>query len=195
MQIANPFCGLKVTSGISPDSGWPYDSDWLTVYVYDIASHTWWAQRASGDAPSHTGGFCAVVTESPDGSAFHITTYGGWSLLYQRSFEDVNILTIPSFTWIDATDLSNKTNKEQQLNSTIGRDNLTGACQAYRGAQMIVLGGEIRAGAYRLTNGLCSDTFEPVRILDLSTYEWQNELNVNASYEVPSVIYNKIGGG
>ncbi|KAF3400580.1 Kelch repeat-containing protein [Talaromyces pinophilus] len=188
------FGGGNVTSGISPDSGWPYDSNWLTVYVYDIASHTWWAQKASGDAPLHRTSFCAVVTQSPDGSAFHITTYGGWSLLYQRSFEDVQILSIPSFTWIDATDLSNNTNKEQQVNSTIGRDSLTGACQAYRGAQMIVLGGEIRAGAYSLTNGACSNTFEPVRVLDLSTYEWKSELNTSASYEVPSVIYNKIGG-
>ncbi|EEA28483.1 hypothetical protein TMatcc_003188 [Talaromyces marneffei ATCC 18224] len=188
------FGGGNITAGISPDSGWPYDSNWLTVYVYDIASHTWWAQKASGDAPSHRTGFCAVVSESPDGSAFHITTYGGWSLLSQRSFEDVNILSIPSFTWIDATELSNNTNKEQQVNSTIGRDSLTGACQAYRGAQMIVLGGEIRAGAYSLTNGVCSNTFEPVRILDLSTYKWENELNTSASYEVPSVIYDKIGG-
>lgn len=80
------------------------------------------------------------------------------------------------------------------MNSTIGRNSLTGACQAYRGAQMIVLGGEIRVGAYSLTNGACSNTFEPVRVLDLSTYEWKSELNTSASYEVPSVIYNKIGG-
>ncbi|EED22993.1 hypothetical protein TSTA_064590 [Talaromyces stipitatus ATCC 10500] len=151
------FGGGNVSAGISPDSGWPYDSNWLTVYVYDIASHTWRAQEASGDTPFHRTSFCAVVTEAADGSAFHITTYGGWSLLDQRSYED-----------IDATDLSNHTNKGQQVNvnPTIGRDSLTGACQVYRGTEMIVLGGEVREGAYSLANGACSNTFEPARALD-----------------------------
>lgn len=142
----------------------------------------------------HKGSFCTAVTASPDGGAFHITTYGGWSLNYGRSYEDVHVLSIPSFTWIDATDLSNESNKEQQVNSTIGRDSLTGSCQTYKGAQMIVLGGGIRAGAYSLTNGACSNVFEPVRVLDLSKYRWQTELDTNASYEVPSIIYDKIGG-
>lgn len=187
-------CHEQVTQGISPFSGWPYDADWLTIYVYDIASHTWWAQEASGSPPSNRGAFCAVVTTSPDNGAFHITTYGGWSLADQRSYEDVNILSIPSFTWIDATELSDQTNKEQQVNSNIGRDALSGACQAYRGSQMIVLGGEIRAGADSLTNGACSNVFEPVRVLDLSTYKWQTELNTSSTYEVPAVIYDTIGG-
>lgn len=144
--------------------------------------------------PYHLGSFCTAVTESPDGKAFHITTYGGWSLNNGRSYEDVYVLSIPSFTWIDATNVSNKTNKEQQVNSTIGRDSLTGACQTYRGAQMIVLGGGIRAGKYSLTNGACSDVFEPIRVLDLSTYQWKSELNTNATYQVPEVIYDAIGG-
>jgi hypothetical protein len=59
---------------------------------------------------------------------------------------------------------------------------------------MIVLGGEIRAGAYSLTNGACSNVFEPVRVLDLSTYKWQSELDTEAAYEVPSAIYKEIGG-
>lgn len=59
---------------------------------------------------------------------------------------------------------------------------------------MIVLSDEIRAGAYSLTNRACSNTFKPVQVLDLSTYEWKNELNTSASYKVPSIIYNKIGG-
>ncbi|KAH8689001.1 hypothetical protein BGW36DRAFT_402059 [Talaromyces proteolyticus] len=189
------FGGSNVAEGINPAWGWPYDSDWYTIYVYDIASHTWWQQLASGNAPSHTGSFCAAVTTSPDNDAFHITTYGGWSLNNGRSYEDVHILSLPSFTWINATLLSNKSNKEEQVNSTIGRDSITGGCQTYRGAQMIVLGGDIRAGAYRLTNGACNDVFSPVRVLDLSTYVWQTELNNSASYEVPAVIYNAIGGG
>jgi hypothetical protein len=184
----------KATAGFSPYSGWPYEADWLTIYVYDIASHTWWMQEASGTPPTNRDSFCTAVTVSPDGGAFHITTYGGWSLQDERSYEDVHILTIPSFTWINATELSSQTNKQQQVNSTIGRDALTGACQTYRDSQMIVLGGEIRAGSFSITDGACSNIFEPVRVLDLSTYKWQTELNTNSTYEVPMVIYNEIGG-
>ncbi|KAL2828072.1 hypothetical protein BJY01DRAFT_255506 [Aspergillus pseudoustus] len=54
-------------------------ADWLTVYVYDIESHTWWKQEASGDAPGgYRSSFGTAVSMSPDGSAFHITAYGGW---------------------------------------------------------------------------------------------------------------------
>lgn len=161
--------------------------------MYDIASHTWWMQEASGDSPSNTDMFCAAVAESPDGTAFHITTYGGWSLSEGRSYEDVHVLSIPSFQWIDATDLSNKTNLEQQVNSTIGRDSMSGACQLY-GSEMIVLGGQIRSDTSSLIDGACSDVFEPVRVLDLSTYEWKTSLNTSSTYEVPAVIYNAIGG-
>ncbi|KAJ5144651.1 hypothetical protein N7448_002043 [Penicillium atrosanguineum] len=188
------FGGGNITQGLSPSSGWPFPSDWNVIYVYDIASHTWWMQKASGDPPIDRTSFCAVVTESPDRSAFHITTYGGWSLTEQRSYEDVNILTIPSFQWIDATELSKKTNLEQQVNSTIGRDGVS-HCQIYQGAQMVVLGGNIRAGAYSITDEECSNVFDPTRVLELSTYKWQTNLDTNSTYKVPSVIYDKIGGG
>lgn len=152
-------------------------------------------QEASGHPPTQRDQFCAVVTESPDRSAFHITTYGGWSLYDERAYEDVNILTIPSFQWIDATELSNKTNLEQQVNSTIGRSELSSSCQAYRGSQMLVLGGNIHSGAYSFTDGACSNAFSPTRVLDLSTYEWKSSLNTSSTYQVPQIIYNKIGGG
>lgn len=59
---------------------------------------------------------------------------------------------------------------------------------------MIDLGGDIRSGAYSLTNGACSEVFEPVRVLDLSTYAWQTSLNLTATYSVPPLVYNVIGG-
>ncbi|RDA87235.1 hypothetical protein CP532_2525 [Ophiocordyceps camponoti-leonardi (nom. inval.)] len=185
------FGGRNVTAGDGTDA------DWHIIYVYDIASHTWWAQRATGKPPplgrAH---FCTSVVAAPDNGAFHITTYGGWSRRNGRAYEDLHILSIPSFTWIDASGLSDRSNAEQQVNSTIGRDKLGGSCQTWNGRQMIVLGGEIRSGALPLTEGSCSDDFEPVRVLDLSTYEWQWELPASKdSYQVPSIIYQKIGGG
>ena len=109
-----------------------------------------------------------------------------------RSYESVYVLSIPSFVWIDVTDLSDKTNAEQQVNETIGRN--APSCQTYNRAQMIVLGGQIRAGAYDLTNQACSQVFEPVRVSDLSTYQWQTSFDPSITYQVSPSIYNVIGG-
>lgn len=94
--------------------------------------------RGSQCVPSNHNPFCTAVTVSPDGGAFHITTYGGSSLLDQRSYEN-GYLSCQSFMWINASDLTQETNMEQHVNSTIGHDAITGACQTYRGSQMIVL--------------------------------------------------------
>lgn len=150
-------------------------------------------QEASGNPPpSGLSAQCAVVTVSPDYSAFHITVYGGWSLSSARSFETVYVLSVPSFTWINVTQTSLQSNTEAAVNSTIGRD--SASCQLYNGALMIDLGGEIRNGADSLTNGACSETFEPVQVLDLSTYQWQSSLDMNVEYQVPPAIYSVIGG-
>ncbi|KAH8880606.1 hypothetical protein GQ53DRAFT_833202 [Thozetella sp. PMI_491] len=187
------FGGSNFSAGIFPDWGWPYDADWSLIYLYDIASHTWWKQSASGTYPRHRGSFCTAVTASPDNGAFHITTYGGWSLNDGRSYEEVHVLSIPSFTWIDASDVSDSTNKERQANSTVGRDSLPSACQVYNKGQMIVLGGNVRAGPFTFTSS-CSEVFDPVRVLDLSTYSWQTGLKLDGTYAVPQVIYDAIGG-
>ncbi|KAJ5893753.1 hypothetical protein N7495_005444 [Penicillium taxi] len=186
------FGGRNATAGLT-SKGWHIESDWLIIYVYDISSHTWWMQKASGVPPKNRLSFCTAVTTSPDGGAFHITTYGGWSLEDSRSYEDVYVLTIPSFKWINVTDVSNKTNTEW-VNSTIGRDTMSGACQTYKGSQAIVLGGEIRSGAYSVSKRKCSPVFEPVRVLDLSSYIWRSDLSTTSSYEVPAVIFAEIGG-
>ncbi|KAF2770196.1 hypothetical protein EJ03DRAFT_361225 [Teratosphaeria nubilosa] len=101
------FGGANISAGIEPDWGWPYYSTFALISIYDIASHTWFLQKASGDIPAHKSSFCGVATTSPDGSAFHITIYGGYSLELTDAVETVSILTLPSFTWIDASSLSN----------------------------------------------------------------------------------------
>ncbi|TKA47003.1 hypothetical protein B0A55_13273 [Friedmanniomyces simplex] len=187
------FGGYNATAGLDSNSGWPLPSSYAVINVYDIASHTWWAQEASGDMPpDYLCQFCAGAAISPDDGAFHITVYGGFSLLEERSYETVYTLSLPSFTWINATTVSDQTNAEQQVNGTIGRDQQS--CQMYNGAQLVVLGGNIRALADSLTDGACSQVFSPVRALDLSTYTWQTSFDPSVSFQVPSVIYNVIGG-
>ncbi|KAK6442515.1 hypothetical protein LTR95_001255 [Oleoguttula sp. CCFEE 5521] len=169
------FGGYNVSEGINSNSGFPYPSDFSVINVYDIASHTWFAQQASGvTPPTYLCQFCAGVTSSPDNTAFHITTYGGWSLLELIDF------------------LRDCSNAEQQVNSTIGRDQQS--CQVYNNTQLLVLGGNIRAGHQSLTNGACNQVFAPLRALDLSTYTWQSVFDPAIEYEVPDTIYSVIGG-
>lgn len=120
--------------------------------------------------------------------------YGGWSLEYGRSFEAVYVLSIPSFTWINVTQVSDQSNREEQVNSTIGRDSMSNSCQVYNGALLIELGGDVRSDGYSLTNGACSEAFAPMQVLDLSTYEWQTSFDPSVTYQVPPAIYDVIGG-
>nr|OQO32495.1 hypothetical protein B0A51_00904 [Rachicladosporium sp. CCFEE 5018] len=176
------------------NSGFPLPSSFNVINVYDIASHTWWAQQASGDAPpNYLCQFCAGVTTSLDNTNFYITIYGGWSLLQLQSYETVFVLSLPSFTWINATSFSVQTNAEQQVNSTIGRDQQS--CQVYNNTQLLVLGGNIRAGHRSLTDGACNQVFAPLRALDLSTYTWQSVFDPSIAYKVPQTIYSVVGGG
>ncbi|KAK0635964.1 hypothetical protein B0T17DRAFT_65149 [Bombardia bombarda] len=190
------FGGANQTAGINPKYGdWTFDSDWTTIYVYDIESHTWWAQDASGDAPANRGTVCTAVSMSEDGESIHITTYGGWSFLKARAYEDVFVLSIPSFRWTDVSKVTNRNNADITAGGTnIGRDSLQDGCQTYRGSQMVLLGGSVRDG-YKFEGGVCTADYQPVRVLDLSKYEWKTELDTTATYQVPPVIYNVIGGG
>lgn len=71
------------------------------IYLYDIASGKWYQQTATGDVPDMRRRFCAGVTWAADQSSYNIYLYGGLSMPpYTMGFDDVYILTIPSFTWI-----------------------------------------------------------------------------------------------
>nr|OQO23018.1 hypothetical protein B0A51_09187 [Rachicladosporium sp. CCFEE 5018] len=174
------FGGYNVSEGIDSNSGFPYPSDFCVINASGVIPPTYLCQ------------FCAGVTSSPDNTAFHITIYGGWSLLELTSYETVYTLTLPSFTWINATSISAQSNAEQQVNSTIGRDQQS--CQVYNKTQLLVLGGNIRAGHQSLTNGACNQVFAPLRALDLSTYTWQSVFDPSLEYKVPDTIYSVIGG-
>lgn len=60
---------------------------------------------------------------------------------------------------------------------------------------MIVLGGDFTDAAQNTIGG-CNPDYPPIKLLDLSTYSWQTQYPLaNATYEVPALVYNVIGGG
>ena len=108
----------------------------------------------------------------------------------RRFYEAVYTLSIPSFTWINATSVSYQSNAEQRVNATAGRSSQS--CQVYKGAQLVVVGGSVQLG--NDTQDSCNPVFSPLRALDLSTYTWQTIFDPNVTYQVPPVVYHVIGG-
>ena len=160
------------------------------IMVYDIGSSTWYNVTATGAIPSERVEFCTVVSSAPDGSSANIVLYGGWNLYAGHAYDDVYILSIPSFTWIQINDTGNT---EAQLNGVIGRHRHQ--CELYKDRQMVVIGGEVEIGNQEANGQSCNASYPSIRVLDTVTYTWQTQFNPDPlPYEVPAVVYNMIGG-
>ncbi|KAL8898506.1 MAG: hypothetical protein Q9207_006661 [Kuettlingeria erythrocarpa] len=72
---------------------WPMQN----ITVYDIATQSWYRQKATGDVPSWRYNGCSVVVTAADGSSHSIYVFGGWGPLLAGT---VYVLSIPSFIWI-----------------------------------------------------------------------------------------------
>jgi hypothetical protein len=70
------------------------------IQIYDVNSGKWYTQTATGDIPLARRQFCAGVTWPDDKSSFNIYLYGGYGFGNPPAFDDVYILSLPSFTWI-----------------------------------------------------------------------------------------------
>lgn len=120
--------------------------------------------------------------------------YGG-TLENSTYYDDVWVLSIPSFQWISVTDTNNT---ERMSNGPrAGRKGHT--CTIWDDSQIIVLGGMYASNAATQIQGdgnrsVCDTAYSPIRLLETSTYTWKNEYEPNNVYSVPSVISQIIGG-
>ena len=145
------------------------------ISVYDIQSKAWFPVTAAGDIPGYRIEFCAVVSASVDQSTFQVTIFGGWNSYEHERYEDVFVLTVPSFRWI-------KVNHKNDFEATTTNEGRSGhRCIIYKDAQMIVLGGTATVDNY---GSYCHTAYRPLRVLDTSSY----------TYRVPDIITNVIGG-
>merc|ERR1712093_609154 len=74
-----------------------------TIDIYDVANSTWYKQATSGEGPPIRVNPCVGVVAAPDGTSFQVHLYGGQNLIpfgSQIQYDDMWILTIPSFTWM-----------------------------------------------------------------------------------------------
>nr|POE93447.1 kelch repeat-containing protein [Quercus suber] len=127
------------------------------VDVYDIAESTWYKQSTSGPMPDVRVNPCAVTAAAPDGSSYQIHLWGGQALLpygNQTQYNDMWILSLPSFTWILV----------DQSGQAVPYGRSGHSCSVWDG-QMISVGGYV--GDAQLT---CESP--GVYVFDLSALQW-----------------------
>ncbi|KAK6078523.1 Kelch repeat-containing protein-like protein 5 [Seiridium cupressi] len=164
-------------------TGQPMDE----IFVFDMASSRWYKQVANGDIPGMRARFCAGVTWAEDRSSYNVYLYGGLGMPnYTSGYDDVYILSMPSFTWIKM--YPNTTTLEQYPHHSL-------SCNVIDGSQMIIAG-----GSFPLDDHTC-DVPEQYGThgLDLGeqnedTSPWFLYRPNITEYVVPSIISDIIGG-
>ncbi|KAI1750834.1 hypothetical protein F4782DRAFT_532118 [Xylaria castorea] len=152
---------------------------------------TWYHQTATGDLPDLRTEFCVAVSSTPDDSSFQITIHGGWDQLNRRAFNDVYVLSVPSFRWIKVEDSDNP---DLRGPDQPGRNRHK--CGMWNETSMFVTSSEIMLGVgdTSLLAEMCNPAYPPVKALDTSTCKWQTEFNPSMTYLVPEVVTGVIGG-
>ena len=109
----------------------------------------------------------------------------------KRCYEEVYVLSIPSFQWISISDHGNQ--EAFLLQEDVGRMGHT--CNLYGERQMVVLGGQLKSGSKVINDASCNTSWPALRVLDITTFTWQTQLNTTSSdYAVPDQVYSIIGG-
>ncbi|KAI9740527.1 MAG: hypothetical protein M1834_005108 [Cirrosporium novae-zelandiae] len=150
-----------------------------TVPVYDIANERWYMQNTSGDIPTQLTAFCSVLATAPDNSSFNIYIYGGYDGLNadDEPFDDVYILSLPSFIWIRA------------YSGDVKHGRSGHKCVKVYPDQIFVLGGQYLNTTNCVEGGI-------IQVFNLNTLAFQNKYDPKAwsEYRVPDVVTAKIGG-
>ncbi|KAK7748643.1 hypothetical protein SLS53_000664 [Cytospora paraplurivora] len=153
------------------------------INVYDIAAGKWYTQPTTGGPSQLTRG-CAVMQPAQDYSSFNIYWYGGYNGLDSTDTtafsDDVWILSLPTFMWM----------KVASGRSGYGRAGHK--CVMPYPDQMMVVGGY---PAQPGTSPSCVNG-SIIELFNVSSSKWLDRYDPNiwSEYEVPSMIYQMIGG-
>ena len=136
------------------------------IDVYDIETSTWYKQATSGPTPKIRVNPCTVALSAADGSSTQVYMYGGQNLVpyaEQIQYDDMWILTIPSFTWIEV-DTSTQSTPPARAGHT---------CNVWN-SQMVVVGGYVGQDLS------CDSGFY---VFNTSSLTWQNDYRALAGQE------------
>jgi hypothetical protein len=155
-----------------------------SVDIFDVASlnnastpnGTWYRQLTTGPTPEPRIDACYVVMAAPDNSSYNIYMYGGRDG-QNTYFDEVWILTMPSFQWL------------QPYAGSQPRYGMT--CHLAGNRQMITAGGSdnstLLAGCDWHTKG--------VGVMDMTAITWGPTYDATAApYTVPKKVVDIIGG-
>ncbi|KAL2823247.1 hypothetical protein BDW59DRAFT_148895 [Aspergillus cavernicola] len=149
-----------------------------TISVYDIAGETWYIQNTTGDIPPQLTQFCSVYASASDGSSHNIYIYGGYDGIDPTNYpsDDVYVLSLPSFEWIQLYTGNNTAHGRKQHK-----------CVKPYPDQMLVLGGQALSDA---------DCLDMINVFNLNTGRFQETYNPAEwnDYEVPDLVWGRIGG-
>lgn len=101
-----------------------------TVSIYDPESDEWWDQSTSGNTPDARKGFCLAGVSSDNGT-YEIFMYGGYPGTTGSGavpYDQIFILTLPAFHWI-------------QVDYVAAHPRHEHTCNAVGGSQILTLGG------------------------------------------------------
>ncbi|KAE8378052.1 hypothetical protein BDV26DRAFT_262411 [Aspergillus bertholletiae] len=172
--------GVQAPSNNGTTVGQPMDE----ILLYDISGSKWYTQKATGQIPERRRKFCAGVTWAQDYSSYNIYLYGGLGAPDGIGFDEIYILTLPSFKWI----------KWFPVSPGVGYPKNSMSCTVIDGAQMLVMGGT-------LPNSTSCDV-PPIFGMHNMYLGKQNPQDTMwaqfrsnlTSYDVPSEIISAIGG-
>lgn len=170
------------------------------VDIYDIDSSTWYKQSTSGKTPRPRANPCAVAASAADGTSTQIYMYSGQALQpagSQEQYDDLWILSVPSFTWI-SVDTSSQASPPPRSGHT---------CNIWN-SQMVVVGGYVGTDLACDSPGIyVFDTSGLSWVNNYTALEGANDLNQQDSqksdnravsgsfeYQVPKQVQSIIGG-
>lgn len=93
--------GYSMLPGNNQPGAW---NTFDNIYIYNIAKEEWYQQQATTNetaVPKNRGYTCTVMVPAEDKSSFNIYMYGGGGRGGGAGTDDMWILTLPSFTWIN----------------------------------------------------------------------------------------------
>ncbi|KAF2398260.1 hypothetical protein EJ06DRAFT_558116 [Trichodelitschia bisporula] len=155
------------------------------IFLYDIANAKWYTQTATGNVPDMRRRFCAGATWAQDQSSYNIYLYGGASMPPNTvGFDDIYILSLPSFTWI----------KWYPTEPGQGYPHHSLSCTVVDGAQMLVMGGTFPNSTDCDVPGVFAFHNMDLGKQNSDNAKWALFSPNKTGYKVPGEITAEIGG-
>ncbi|KAK2770979.1 cell wall anchored protein [Colletotrichum kahawae] len=160
------------------------------IFLYDVANTKWYTQKTSGRTPEIRRRFCGGATWAQDQSSYNIYIFGGAGFPPDTTgYDDIYILTIPSFQWIRGPYPANSNVTGEFPKSMM-------SCNVVDNSQMLVIGGSYSNDT---TYSCDADNVWGTHNMNLGQDNdenaiWLRYLPSLTTYAVPTDILTAVGG-